>query len=179
MTETWNKYANTAARKHGRPGRETRPSSKVIDIHSHVAVPEAATYVAPHLKDLSWNPLAQFASPETKQLGGQQDKDRTSRMTQIDERLRDMDDMGLDMQLVMPPPPQCYYGVSAEVAVKAAQIVNDGIAEYVARKPDRFAALGSAPMTDGKEAAKELERCVNTLGFKGVQILTNVAGKEI
>jgi aminocarboxymuconate-semialdehyde decarboxylase len=69
--------------------------------------------------------------------------------------------------------------VPAEVAVKAAQIVNDGIAQYVARKPDRFAALGSAPMTDGKEAAKELERCVKTLGFKGVQILTNVAGKEI
>ena len=30
-----------------------------------------------------------------------------------------------------------------------------------------------------EEAAKELERCVKTLRFKGVQILTNVAGKEL
>jgi aminocarboxymuconate-semialdehyde decarboxylase len=34
-------------------------------------------------------------------------------------------------------------------------------------------------MPDGNEAAKELERCVKTLGFKGVQILTNIAGKEL
>jgi aminocarboxymuconate-semialdehyde decarboxylase len=179
MAESWNKYANTAAREHGQPGRETRPKGKVIDIHSHIAVPAAASYVAPHLADLSWNPLAQFAAPETKALGMQQDKDRTPRMTQIDERLADMDAMGLDMQVVMPPPPQCYYTVPVEVAVKAARMINDGVAEYVARKPDRFAALGTVPMPDGNEAAKELERCVNTLGFKGVQILTNVAGREL
>ena len=47
--------------------------------------------------------------------------------------------MGIDFQLVMPPPPQCYYTVPIQIAVRAAQIVNDGIAEYVAGKPDRFA----------------------------------------
>ena len=34
-------------------------------------------------------------------------------------------------------------------------------------------------MPDGNEAAKELERCVTKLGFKGVQILTNVNGQEL
>jgi aminocarboxymuconate-semialdehyde decarboxylase len=58
-------------------------------------------------------------------------------------------------------------------------MVNDGVAAYVARKPDRFVALGSVPMPDGNEAAKELERCMKELGFKGAQILTNVAGKEL
>ena len=91
-----------------------------------------------------------------------------------------MDDMGLDMQLVMPPPPQCYYTVPLEIGVKATHMVNDGIAEYVGkRKPDRFVALGSVPMQDGKEAAKELERSMKQLGFKGAEILTNVAGKEL
>ena len=85
--------------------------------------------------------------------------------------------MGIDFQLVMPPPPQCYYTVPIHIAVQAARIVNDGIAEYVAGKPDRFAGLGSVPMPDGVEAAKELERCVKTLGLKGVQILTNVNGQ--
>ena len=46
----------------------------------------------------------------------------------------------------MPPPPQCYYTVPLDIAVEAARIVNDGLAEYVARKPDRFVALGTVPM---------------------------------
>jgi aminocarboxymuconate-semialdehyde decarboxylase len=90
----------------------------------------------------------------------------------LSERLRDLDDMGIDIQVVMPPPAQCYYTVPIEISVKASQIVNDGMAEYVARKPDRFIALGTVPMADGVEAAKELERGVGHLGLRGVQVLT-------
>ena len=68
---------------------------------------------------------------------------------------------------VMPPPPQCYYTVPLDIAVKATRIVNEGIAEYVARQPDRFVGLGSVPMTDGHEAAVELERSMRTLGLQG------------
>src|SRR5437870_10314080 len=43
-------YGPTAARKHGKPGRELRPKSTTIDIHSHVGVPAAAAaLVKPHL----------------------------------------------------------------------------------------------------------------------------------
>jgi aminocarboxymuconate-semialdehyde decarboxylase len=93
--------------------------------------------------------------------------------------LRDLDQMGIDLQLVMPPPPQLYFTVPVEIAVKAMQIVNDGIAEYVARTPDRFVALGGVPLQDGKEAANELERCMTKLGFRGAEILTNVGGREL
>ena len=86
--------------------------------------------------------------------------------------------MGVDMQLICPAPPQCYYTVPLDVAVAAKQVVNDGIAEYVGRQPDRW-RLGSVPMPDGNEAAKELERCMKQLRFKGVEILTNVDGKEL
>ncbi len=34
MTELWNKYDKTAARTHGRPGRQLRPQSVTIDIHA-------------------------------------------------------------------------------------------------------------------------------------------------
>ena len=67
MPEQWNKYEPTAARRHGKPGREVRPKSVTVDIHSHVAVPEAAKYVEPHL-DWATIPLAHFATPETKAL---------------------------------------------------------------------------------------------------------------
>ena len=49
MPEQWNKYAPTAARRHGRPGRELRPKTVTVDIHSHVAVPAAAKFVEPYL----------------------------------------------------------------------------------------------------------------------------------
>src|SRR5205823_6210498 len=105
--------------------------------------------------------------------------DIRERITSHDRRLTELDAMGIDFQLVMPPPPQCYYTVPLEIAVEAARMVNDGIAEFVGKKPDRFAGLGSVPMPDGNEAAKEIERCIGKLGLKGVQILTNVAGRAL
>jgi len=87
--------------------------------------------------------------------------------------------MGVDVQLVMPPPPQCYHTVALEYAVPAAQMINDGIAEWVSKHPDRFIPTGTVPMQHGEEAAKELDRCMTKLKFKGVEILTNVAGKEL
>jgi aminocarboxymuconate-semialdehyde decarboxylase len=179
MAKVWNKYANTAARQHGKPGRETRPKSVTIDCHTHVAVPRAAEFIKPHL-DLATIPLGHFASADTKELNAQQEVDIRSRIVDnYDERFTDMDQMGVDMQLVMPPPPQCYHTVALEYAVPAAQMINDGIAEFVSKHKDRFVPTGTVPMQDGNEAAKELERCMNKLGFKGIEILTNVDGKEL
>jgi aminocarboxymuconate-semialdehyde decarboxylase len=174
----WNKYANTAARQHGKSGLELRPTSTTIDIHAHAAVPAAAKFVAPHL-DLSTIPLVHFASAETKELNAKQEADIRSRISEYDDRFRDMDRMGVDMQFVMPPPPQCYHTLPVDIAVPAARMVNDGIADYVSRHKDRLIPCGTVPMQDGPEAAKELERCVKSLGFKGVEILTNVAGREL
>ncbi len=178
MSNVWNKYANTAARKHGKPGRERRPKSVTIDCHTHVAVPRAAQYIKPHL-DPTTIPLAHFASADTKALNAKQEGDIGTRITGYDERFRDMEAMGVDMQLVMPPPPQLYHTVALEYAVPAAQMINDGIAEFCAKHPDRFIPTGTVPMQDATEAAKELERCMTKLKFKGVEILTNVAGKEL
>jgi len=178
MATQWNKYAATAARKHGKPGREVRPQSTTIDIHSHVAIPQATAFVKPHL-DMSTIPLAHFSNAETKALARKQEEDVRPRITGYDERLADLDAMGIDGQLVMPPPNQCFYTVPLDIAVEAARMVNDGLAEYVARKADRFVALGTVPLLDGVEAAKELERCMTSLGMKGAEILTNVAGREL
>lgn len=179
MANVWNKYANTAARKHGKPGRDLRPKSVTIDAHTHVAVPRAAEYIKPYL-DLSTIPLAHFSSDATKAVNAKQEGDIRSRIAgNYDERFADMDAMGVDMQLVMPPPPQLYHTVALEHAVPAAQMINDGVAEFVAKHPDRFIPTGTVPMQDGSEAAKELERCMKTLNFKGVEILTNVAGREL
>jgi aminocarboxymuconate-semialdehyde decarboxylase len=173
-----NHYGNTAARTHGRPGRDLRPKTITIDMHSHVLIPAAADFVRPHL-DLSTVPLAHFATPNTRALNQQQDADRRPNMLSHDVRLADMDEAGIDVQIIMPPPPQCTYTVPAEIGVTAARMVNDGLAAWVAHRPDRFAALGTVPLQDGAAAAAELERGMTQLGLKGVQILTNVGGREL
>ncbi len=178
MAEETNHYGATAARQHGRPGRDVRPSTMTIDMHSHVMVPEAAALVAPHV-DLATVPLAHFATPATQALNRKQDADRRPNMLDMGVRLADMDAAGIDLQVIMPPPGQCTYTVPLDLGVRAACIINDGMAAFVAQKPERFAALGTVPMQDGAAAAAELERAVKQLGLKGVQILTNVAGKEL
>jgi aminocarboxymuconate-semialdehyde decarboxylase len=127
LLKIWNRFGPTVARAAGKPGRTVRPSSITIDVHSHVAVPEAASFVKPHL-DLSSIPLVSFATPDTRALNQQQDADRASRMTQYDERLCDLEEMGVDLQVIKPPPPQCYYTLPIEIADKATRMVNDGLA---------------------------------------------------
>lgn len=174
MTDVWNSYGPSGGRRHV---PTARPQSITVDVHSHVGVPAAAKIVEGHL-DISTIPLARYGTPETKELNRKQDADRRSRMNEYDDRLRDLDAAGIDKQLIMCPPPQCYYTVKTDIAAKATRVVNDGLAEYVAGRPDRFVALGSVPLQDGHLAAAELEY-VMSQGMKGVQILTNVAGKEL
>ena len=178
MADIWNKYEPTAARKRGKPGRETRPKSTTIDMHAHVAIARAGEIAGPHI-DPSKVPLDHFSNPETKALMAKQASDIGDRIRNTDARFRVMDDMGVDMQLLSPGPPQLYYTIPTDVAVKATQALNDDIAEYVGKHSDRLVALGGAPMSDPKEAVQELERCMSKLKFKGVEILTNVAGKEL
>ena len=71
--DVWNKYEPTAARQHGKPGREIRPKSVTIDIHSHVAIPAAGAYVA---QQNARNPgLHDFQSPEVAAVNAKQDAD--------------------------------------------------------------------------------------------------------
>jgi aminocarboxymuconate-semialdehyde decarboxylase len=149
-----------------------------MDIHSHVAIPRASAFVKPYL-DISTVALAHFANVETKALNQKQEEDVRSRITGCDQRLADLDAMGIDLQLVMPPPNQCFYTVPLEIAVEASRIVNDGLAEYVSRQPQRFIALGTVPLGHCGAAVSELERCMHVLGMKGVEVLTNVAGREL
>src|SRR5262249_25691560 len=112
MPERWHKYMPTTARQHGRPGRGLRPKRITVAIHAHAAVPAAAKSVEPYL-DWATIPLAHFANAETRALGQKQEADIRARAGHED-RLADLDAMGIDVQIIAPPPPQCYYTVPLE-----------------------------------------------------------------
>ena len=178
MADPNNRYDLTAARAHGRPGREARPRSRTIDIHAHVQVPAAASYIRPHLTP---DPRASVYTEETRILTRRQDEDRMPNLTDLALRMRDFDAMGLDAQVISPAPAQCYYGVSVDIGLQAARMVNDGVAEIAGRMPDRIpAAVGTVPLqAGGQAAAEELEYAIKTLGFKGVEVLAHVGDLEL
>lgn len=178
MIDSKNRYGLTAARIHDADGRARRPSSPTIDIHAHIVVPEAAKLVQPHLQ-LSRIPLAHFSDAATKEVNSAQEQDLREVMTTLDRRLRDLDRMGIDIQVVAPAPGQCYYSIDPKIAEQAHRIANDGVAEFCSRKPDRFLGLGGVTLQQPDLAVRELDYVMSELKLKGVQILTNVDGREL
>ncbi len=58
-----------------------------------------------------------------------------------------------------------------------ARMIHDFLADVVKQHPTRFFALAALPLQDRAAAEAELDRCVGTLGMKGVLLYSNIAGK--
>ena len=86
-----------------------------------------------------------------------------------EQRLRDMDQAGIDMQILSHAAP-AVQRVDAATAVPLAREANDRLHRLVQQAPGRFGAFAMLPTPDPGAAAAELERCVDRLGFKGAMI---------
>jgi 2,3-dihydroxybenzoate decarboxylase len=89
-------------------------------------------------------------------------------------RLRDMDDAGIDIQVISHGAPSVQK-LDPVTAVELSRRANDRLFEAVLAHPARFAAFATLPTPDPKAAADELERTVTKCGFKGGMVhgLTN------
>jgi aminocarboxymuconate-semialdehyde decarboxylase len=96
-----------------------------------------------------------------------------------EERLADMDSLGVSMHVVSPYVGFYGYHLDAKLATATSRATNDEIAEMVRARPDRFAGLGTVPMQDVTAAVAELERCMTQLGLKGVEINDHVNGRTL
>jgi len=95
-----------------------------------------------------------------------------------DERLRDMDAQGVDVQVLSIHTPFFGYHLDAGQGRALARDVNDEIAAMVTQWPRRFAGLATLPVQDVKAAIAELERAVTVLGLKGAELDTLVNGEN-
>jgi predicted TIM-barrel fold metal-dependent hydrolase len=84
-------------------------------------------------------------------------------------RIKDMDEAGIDMQVLSHSAPSLQK-TPIDTAAALARRVNDRLAALIAANPTRFAGFAALPTSDPAAAADELERCVKVLGFKGAMI---------
>ncbi|MFC1915543.1 amidohydrolase family protein [Chloroflexota bacterium] len=94
-------------------------------------------------------------------------------------QLKDMDRIGIDIRAISPAPFSFFYHIDPELCLSTSKIHNDSIAQVVNAYPDRFFGIATVPMQDINKAILELERTVNELGFKGVEISSNINGKNL
>jgi predicted TIM-barrel fold metal-dependent hydrolase len=107
---------------------------------------------------------AQFVGGE-----GVRDAEMLKRLYDLGElRLREMDEAGIDMQILSHGAPSAQK-LSGADAVALTHRVNDRLHAAVNANPRRFGAFSALPTSDPKAAADELERTTK-LGFKGPMI---------
>lgn len=137
------------------------PKPQVIALEEHYLDPELAT----HFKGLD-------AVPPHGSANLPKVPERLYDLGAL--RLREMDEAGIDFQVLSHAAPSLQK-VDAETGVRLARGVNDRLHQTVLAHPSRFAAFAALPTADPKGAADELERTVAKLGFKGAMIhgLTN------
>lgn len=102
----------------------------------------------------------------------------TPSMWSVEERLADMDEAGIDMQVLGLSIPNVYFD-DAGKSLHLAQMANDIYADVCRKHPDRFIALASVPMNDSTVAIDELRRAVDRLGMRGLVLGANVRGKPL
>jgi uncharacterized protein len=98
----------------------------------------------------------------------------------LDERLRMIDAFPDYRQVIANSMPPLEALGGPDATPELARLVNDGFAEIVAKYPDHFAAFVAAlPMNNPEAAVAEIDRAVEKLGARGVQIFSNVNGKPL
>lgn len=94
-------------------------------------------------------------------------------------RLQDMEESEVTVQVLSTIPVLFNYWAKPADGLETSRFLNDHIAETVANEPHHFMGLGTVPMQDTDLAIREMERCVKLLKMPGLEIGSNVNGKNL
>ena len=125
---------------------------KTVDVHAHCGVPEAMAL-------MGQKPAAPLL------------------MTRPADRLRAMDEQGIDVEALSINP--YWYTAERDVARELVRIQNEKLAEACAAHPDRFVAFASVALQFPDLAADQLEDGVKRYGLRGAAIGGSVNGEEL
>lgn len=137
----------------------------IIDIYTHI------------LPDRFFQEMSRV-SPKLENIGAR--LRGVKKLFDLDLRFSEMDELGDYRQIVSLPNPPLEEIAQGETAQQLSRVANDAMAELVAKHPTRFPAFVAAISLDDVDAAlKEAERAIDTLGARGIQIFTNIAGHPL
>jgi aminocarboxymuconate-semialdehyde decarboxylase len=96
-----------------------------------------------------------------------------------DERLKEMRETYVDVQVLSTIPVLFNYWAKAADGHETSRFFNDHIAETASRNPKHFIGIGTVPLQDVDLAIREMERCVSELKMPGLEIGSNINGKNL
>jgi aminocarboxymuconate-semialdehyde decarboxylase len=85
----------------------------------------------------------------------------------------------IDFAAVSPSPTLLQYHLDGARGLELHRMINDEIADLVAAYPHRYVGLAAVPLQDTTLAIRELERAVQVKGLRGVEISTQVNGRNL
>jgi len=93
-----------------------------------------------------------------------------------DARIADMDEAGIDLQ-VLSAAAGSFEKLDSATAIALARDTNDRLASAISAHPTRFAGFATLALQEPTQSAAELERCIRKLSFKGALVNGTVNGK--
>ena len=152
--------------------------SFAVDLHCHVHTPAADT-IAKQTAMPARDPLVQHGSQRSADRQKALRHELDAKLTSIEQRLSDMNKMGIDVQAISTSPSQYFYRIEPELGRQTSRVINERLAEIVTLHPQRFVALATVPMQEPEFAVQELEYGMKELGFRGMEIGTNIRKAEL
>ncbi|GAB3482616.1 amidohydrolase family protein [Polaromonas eurypsychrophila] len=154
-----------------------------IDVHAHV-VPENFPAYLGSAQPALWPSAAD--APEAGGLchrhimiAGKNYRTVSEKCWSPSRRLADLPAMGLAHQVISPMPELLSYWLAAADAQQLLRYLNEQIAAMVAESDGALIGLGAVPLQDMDMAIAELRYVVETLGFAGIEIGSNINGVAI
>lgn len=152
--------------------KASKKRSRRITVEEHITSEEYTEYMS-FLEGSQRNGHAQGGasgqtSPSRNFMGS---------LENIDLRLKDMDEAGIDMQILSWS--SDIMGSNVRNIILSAEKINNILAETVNKYPNRFAALSTIPWQDPTAAVAELERAVKELGLKGIKMDGTIEGRYL
>ncbi len=150
-----------------------------IDIHTHI-LPKSLPNLENKFGYSGWVTLEHHKSTSAKIIKD----DECFRIVDCNcfnpmIRINECNDSNLDIQVLSTIPIMFNYWAKPEHTLYMSEILNDHISNVVQTYPERFIGLGTIPMQDSNLAIRELERCIDELKLKGIQIGTNINHKNL
>lgn len=87
-------------------------------------------------------------------------------------RLRVMDEFGIDEQVLALARPSIWLGLDPETALPLVRSANDAVRAFADEHPDRFIPVATIPFV-GEGYVAEVERCLEDLDMAGVQVFSH------